>query len=77
MNDHAPSAKLVTVRSVPLDLAQFLKFSGVAESGGAAKQAIAGGQVAVNGAIEQRKGRKLVAGDKVTISGRTLIVHVA
>lgn len=74
--DSAPSARLVTVRDVPIELCQFIKFAGLAESGGAAKQMVAEGGVLVNGEKEARKRRKLVAGDRVTVEGQALVVHV-
>lgn len=66
----------VPVRAVPIELCQLIKFAGVAESGGAAKQMIADGEVAVNGAPEARKRRQLVVGDRVTVAGRTLVVSL-
>jgi ribosome-associated protein len=48
----------------------------LAESGGAAKQAIAEGRVLLNGAVETQKGKKLVAGDRVTVDGKTIVVRV-
>jgi ribosome-associated protein len=77
MNHDSSGARLVTVRAVPIELSQFLKFGGLAESGGAAKQAIAERRVAVNGEVETRKGRKLEMGDQVSLDGRTIVVHVA
>ena len=66
----------VTVRTVPIELCQFIKFGGLAESGGAAKQAIAEGRVLLNGAIETQKSKKLTAGDRVTVEDRTIVVRV-
>ena len=68
--------RAVLVRGVPIELSQFMKFGGLAESGGAAKQAIAEGRVLLNGATEMRKGKKLVAGDRVTLDGKTIVVRV-
>jgi ribosome-associated protein len=65
----------VLVRDLPIELSQFLKFAGVAATGGEAKQLVADGRVTVNGADEKRKGRKLVSGDQVTVAGRTLVVQ--
>lgn len=72
-----PTPRPVTVRAVPIELCQFLKFGGLAESGGAAKQAVAEGSVLVNGTLETRKRKQLAAGDVVTFEGRSIIVHVA
>jgi len=66
----------VAVREVPIELCQFLKFGGLAESGGAAKQLVAEGGVLVNGAAETRKRKQLVAGDRVTVAGETIVVRV-
>jgi len=57
-----------------IKLDQFLKWQGVAETGGQAKQLIQDGQVRVNGQVETRRGRKLVNGDTVTIGGTILAV---
>lgn len=75
-DDRLSEPRLVTVREMPIELCQFIKFAGLAESGGAAKQLVAEGGVLVNGEKELRKRRKLAAGDKVTIEGRTIVVHL-
>lgn len=72
----APAPRQVTVRAVPIELCQFLKFGGLAESGGAAKQAVAERRVLVNGALETRKRRQLAAGDVVTLEGKAISVHL-
>lgn len=66
--------RAVIVRSVPIELAQFIKFAGLAESGGEAKNAVTEGLVQVNGVTEMQRGKKLQAGDQVTFRGETLIV---
>ncbi len=68
--------RTVEIREAPIELAQLLKFAGLFESGGQAKQAVVDGEVKVNGAVESRKGRKLVAGDKVTVGEETVVVAV-
>lgn len=57
-----------------LTLDQFLKLSGLVETGGHAKFLIQNGEVKVNGEIETRRRRKLVVGDVVEIGGRQLKV---
>lgn len=64
------------VREVPIELCQFIKFGGLAESGGAAKQLVAEGAVQVNGAVEIRKRKQLAEGDRVTVAGQTIVVRV-
>ena len=76
-NDQSSAPRLVTVRAVPIELCQFLKFGGLADSGGAAKQAIAEGRVTVNGVLETRKRKQLLAGDRVTLEGKTIAVHLS
>ena len=48
-----------------VELYKILKFEGLSESGGSAKQAIADGLVSVNGEIETRKRKKIRAGDQI------------
>ncbi|MDO6387227.1 MULTISPECIES: RNA-binding S4 domain-containing protein [Uliginosibacterium] len=52
-----------------ITLDNLLKFLAIASSGGAAKVMVAEGLVKVNGEIEQRKTRKLRAGDVVRVHG--------
>ena len=59
-----------------IKLDQFLKFVGIAPTGGQAKLMIQDGDVRVNGTIETRRGRKLVPGDKVTATGQTFEVDL-
>ena len=55
------------LRGEHIAIAALLKATGIAASGGAAKALLAEGQVHVNGEPESRRGRKLRAGDVVTI----------
>lgn len=56
-------------------LGQFLKFSGLLDSGGNAKEAIIDGYVSVNDETERRRGRQLHDGDLVTFEGRTVRIR--
>ena len=76
MSTPDPTESNVVVRATPIELCQFIKFGGLTESGGEAKQAISAEQVRVNGELETRKRRKLIAGDRVTFGGRTIVVQV-
>lgn len=62
-------------RTIRLD--QFLKWQGIAGTGGQAKLLIQGGEVQVNGQVETRRSRQLRSGDVVTIGGQTHTVHYA
>ena len=66
--------KPVTENYVKLD--SFIKWQGLAETGGQAKLDIQNGKVRVNGKVETRRGRKLVNGDKVTYRGKTIVVQL-
>ena len=67
------------MREVPISdevirLGQFLKLSGLAESGADARTLVAAGYVSVNGATEDRRGRQLHRGDVVVVSGEAVLV---
>ncbi|AOS46079.1 ribosome-associated protein [Lacunisphaera limnophila] len=64
------------MREIPIELCQFIKFGGLTESGGEAKVLIGAGEVTLNGVVEMQKRKKLVAGDRVTVNGHTIIVKV-
>ncbi|MBE9205063.1 RNA-binding S4 domain-containing protein [Nostoc sp. LEGE 06077] len=58
-----------------IKLDQFLKLLGIAGTGGQAKLMIINGDVKVNGAVETRRGRKLVSSDQVTVAGQIFKVE--
>ncbi|HEY9729420.1 MAG TPA: RNA-binding S4 domain-containing protein [Chroococcales cyanobacterium] len=62
------------VNTIKLD--QFLKWVGAVQTGGEAKLMIQEGEVRVNGAIETRRSRKLVSGDRVRLNGKTYRVEL-
>jgi len=66
----------MTQQDNTIKLDQFLKWVGVAPTGGQAKLLIQDGDVLVNGEIETRRGRKLVTGDRVTVGSETFIVKL-
>ena len=57
-----------------IKLDRFLKFVRVTSTGGQAKMMVQMGMVSVNGELETRRGRKLVAGDRVEVEGQTFVV---
>jgi Uncharacterized conserved protein len=59
-----------------ITLGQFLKWSGLADSGGEAKLLVETGSARVNGAVERRRGHRLAAGDVVEVAGRARRVGV-
>jgi len=59
-----------------IKLDQFLKWQGIVETGGQAKQLVQDGRVCVNGQVETRRGRKLFTGDTVTMGGTAFAVDL-
>ena len=57
-------------------LDQFLKWIGLARSGGDAKHLVQDGHVLVNGTIETRRSVKLRPGDRVTVGPDTVVVEL-
>ncbi len=58
-----------------IKLGQALKAAGLVESGVDAKFAVQDGLVLVNGEVDTRRGRKLVAGDEVVYNGETVRIE--
>lgn len=58
----------------PIELYKLLKFEGLVASGAEAKNAIARGEVLVNGEVETRKRKKIVSGDVVEFGNEK--IHV-
>lgn len=58
-----------------IKLGQLLKAVGAVESGVEAKDAIQEGHASVNGETENRRGRKLYAGDTVSFDGREIKIQ--
>ena len=57
--------RVVEISSEPVELYKILKFEGMVATGGEAKQVISEGLVLVNGKVETRKRKKMVAGDTI------------
>ena len=58
-----------------IELYKLLKLESIADSGGAAKGLIAAGAVKLNGAVETRKRKKLVAGDQVQTENHSIHIQ--
>lgn len=61
--------KTILIKTEYIRLQDLLKLANLVETGGAAKEAVQGGQVSVNGEICTRRGRKLRPGDDVLFNG--------
>jgi ribosome-associated protein len=57
-----------------IKLDALLKYAGLCETGGEAKELVQGGQVKLNGEICTMRGKKCVAGDVVELDGQTVTV---
>jgi ribosome-associated protein len=64
----------VRLRDASIKLGQFLKLADLVDTGADAKGVLGAGLVRVNGDVETRRGRQLVAGDVVELSGRRVVV---
>jgi len=67
-------AVVVPIRDASIRLGQFLKLADLVDTGADAKGVLAQGLVSVNGSVETRRGRQLVAGDVVELAGRQVQV---
>lgn len=57
--------RVVEISREPVELYKILKFEGMVGTGGEAKLVISEGLVLVNGKVETRKRKKIVAGDTI------------
>jgi ribosome-associated protein len=67
-----PEPRAVEIRDTSIRLGQLLKLADLVDDGGAAKDVLAQGLVEVNGQVETRRGRQLVAGDVVTLGATSV-----
>lgn len=67
----------VEITSEPVELYKILKFEGLAASGAEAKAAVADGLVLVNGSVETRKRRKIIADDIIEYADEKLHIRLA
>lgn len=67
----------ITITTPYIQLDQLLKFSGLALSGGEAKEMIFAGIVDVNGITASERRKKIYSGDKVTIYADDVTIELA
>ena len=65
----------IKLREDFIKLGQALIAAGLVDSGVEAKEVIQDGLVEVNGEVDTRRGRKLVAGDVVTFDGEEIKIE--
>ncbi|WP_454193224.1 S4 domain-containing protein YaaA [Paenibacillus sp. Marseille-Q7038] len=61
--------KKIVIHSEYIKLDQFLKLSECVPTGGMAKALLQDQAIKVNGEVEERRGRKLYAGDQIEVEG--------
>jgi ribosome-associated protein len=61
--------KVIQIKDGYITLGQFLKLADCIGTGGAAKPFLADNKIVVNGVKEDRRGRKLLPGDKIEVTG--------
>ncbi len=59
----------ITIQTDYIPLGQFLKLADLIHTGGMAKWFLSEHEVYINGELDQRRGRKLRAGDRIDIPG--------
>ena len=64
----------VKIKTLFIRLDQLLKYTGIAETGGHAKELIADGEVFVNGQACLQRGKKIFPGDEVSWEGCDIFV---
>ncbi|GAB5559766.1 MAG: hypothetical protein SynsKO_14130 [Synoicihabitans sp.] len=73
---HGAAMREVEISREPTELFKILKFENLVASGGEAKMVVAEGMVKVNGEVDTRKRRKIVAGDVVEFGDETLQIRL-
>ena len=73
----ADTMEKVRIHTEFIKLDALLKFAGLCETGGEAKELVQGGAVKVNGEVCTMRGKKIRPGDTVTFAGHTLKVQSA
>jgi ribosome-associated protein len=66
----------VEINQKPTELFKILKFENLVASGGEAKTVVAEGGVKVNGEVDTRKRRKIVAGDVIEFGGDEMRIRL-
>jgi len=69
--------RVVEISREPVELYKILKFEGMVATGGEAKLVISEGLVQVNGKIETRKRKKIVAGDTIEFEQDTIRIQLS
>lgn len=68
------AANEISITTEYIKLDSLLKFAGMTETGGIAKEVIKDGRVSVNGEVCIMRGKKIKSGDIVSFDGTEVIV---
>lgn len=68
-------AETVKIKTEFIKLDALLKFASLVSSGGEAKMLIQDGQILVNGEVCTMRGKKIRSGDKVSYSGKEVVIE--
>ena len=74
--DVSEKMRVVEIEEEPIELYKILKFESMVQSGGEAKFVIAEGLVRVNGEVETRKSKKIIAGDIIEFEEETIRIII-
>ena len=74
--DASEKMRVVEIEEEPIELYKILKFESMVQSGGEAKFVIAEGLVRVNGEVETRKSKKIIAGDIIEFGGERILISI-
>lgn len=69
--------EIIKIKTDFIKLDSFLKFAGLTETGGIAKEVIAEGRIKVNGEVCTMRGKKLRAGDNVAVEEIGIIFELS
>ena len=69
--------KTIVIKTEVIKLQDLLKFAGLVETGGEAKELIQGGEVRVGGEVCLQRGKKIRPGDDVLFGGNHYTVGYA
>lgn len=75
-SSESTDGRVVSFDRLPIELYKILKLEGLVQSGGEAKHLIAEGRVTLNGEVETRKRKKIMAGDRIEFAGTLLRIEL-
>lgn len=70
-----PEREIVRIRTEFIKLDSLLKFAGLCDTGGFAKELVQQGQVKVNGEVCTMRGKKIRSGDTVSVDKYTICIE--